>query len=187
MARELFHVKQWFEQYAQEIESWNQVHRIIGKSAAITLVRESLIALEDFRTQPSTSSVLTLIDIGAGAGLLGVPWLWTAATSRAIFIEPDKKKAAFLNLYLSNHLKARRGDWLVLTQRLEDVSRETIDQAAALPIVAAARAFSGERSLAESRELSALAEIPCYEFTAESNLEPQAKSFFLKRLKKHSS
>ena len=37
-----------------------------------------------------------IIDLGAGAGIVGIPWLLLDVKNKCVFIEPDAKKSSFL-------------------------------------------------------------------------------------------
>jgi 16S rRNA G527 N7-methylase RsmG len=136
--------------YIEALERWNKKHRIIGSGRAVALIDESLAAL-------STSSLRVgdcLVDIGAGGGVLGVPWLWMNDTNQTIFVEPNKKKAAFLIEHLASSQLGYNKRFLVISEKFEQVPRQNISAFVKRRSVLASRAFSGTRALAEVIELS---------------------------------
>lgn len=161
--------------YSEAVEAWDKKHRIIGKVPASVLVAQSLDALTTLG--PESSGTLSLVDVGAGAGVVGVPWLSLNSRNRAIFVESDAKKTAFLRYYLGSQPQYA-GRWLVLSQKLESVSRETIF-AFAGDFFCVARAFSGPRPLADCVKDSELCRDIFYIFHPS---DTQLNSFMLKIL-----
>lgn len=160
--------RSFLEDYAEAVVSWDKTHRIVGKTPINTLIKESLCALRGMQA-PRPSA---LIDVGAGAGIVGIPWLSMDREHRSVFVESDQKKTAFLRYYLSSQ-KELCGRWLVLGDRLEKVSRETIvsflgDE----NFFSVARAFSGSRTLGECLKDSELCRDKFYIFTQDDSLSP---------------
>lgn len=149
-------------QYAESIAAWDKKHRIVGKTPPELLIRESLDAISHFSDFEANA---TLVDLGAGSGLLGIPWLYSHLESSAVFIEPDKKKTAFLHYYLSsfNHLKGR---YQVLSAKIQNVSRETVCPFNRRGRFVVARAFSGEESLSDAIEASEFKNESLYVFSS---------------------
>lgn len=150
------------EKYFAAVREWDSKHRIVGKTAIETLISESEEALGDFILSQPTRSCL--LDIGAGAAILGLPWLWLNEKSKTVLIEPDKKKSAFLRDLIANKMPEMMSRVLILPKRVEDVSRGTILSFAGDNFFAASRAFSGDKSLEESFAASELRADPLYIF-----------------------
>jgi len=143
-------VQQLREKYIQALAVWNRVHRIVGaKDRSIEqLVRESEESLRGLRSPLPR----TLLDVGAGSGILGIPWLWIGpAQSRTGLIEPDLKKSSFLIHFRSTLEDGLKERILVIPNKLQDVPRETVDRfAEAGDRLFVARAFSGQVDLTEA-------------------------------------
>ena len=153
------------EEYSTAIAQWDQKHRIVGKTAPATLVEQSLEAIEHYLASAHPSC---LVDVGAGSGLLGVPWLYCDPGHLAVFVEPDPKKTAFLHLYLSAKADFK-GRYLVLGQKVEDVSRETLERFAEGGYSLVARAFSGPLSFGDAIGASELKNDLIYIFSPGPN------------------
>jgi 16S rRNA G527 N7-methylase RsmG len=161
-------VKHLRESFLSSVLAWNKIHRIIGREGDFaSRIKESEQALKGLIA--SQSNTLHLVDIGAGSGLLGFPWLWLRDSSKLVLVEPDMKKAAFLLSFVAQEGLATRV--LVLSSPFELVSRETIDVFAPAPRVFVARAFAGSKSYLQVIQESRFASEKFFTF----DLEPQAK------------
>ncbi len=157
-----FHVKQSdILDYAQAISEWDAKHRIVGKTDPRILIEQSIEALNN----AGLKAPLCVVDIGAGSGLVGIPWLYANENNKAIFVEPDKKKCAFLHYYLSARLRLA-GRYMVLSQIIQSVSRETVDTFSSGQCVFLSRAFSGDETLEDSLAASSLRGEKFYVFSS---------------------
>lgn len=163
--------------YFEAVRQWDSKHRIVGKTPIETLIRESEEALAGFLSQGPTPN--TLIDVGAGAGIMALPWLWMKPDGKAILVEPDKKKSAFLRDLVANKMPELMSRVLIMASRIEDVSRETVTSFSGGSFFCVARAFSGEKSLAESFTASELKGDALYIF--EGGITPN-KKFVLRQV-----
>ena len=168
-------MKHWLDLYCDELKAWDRVHRIIGNLNPKTLCEESRQALLALASERPGA---TLVDVGAGGGILGVPWLALNDESRVVFVEPDMKKAAFLRVALLGSLSTVSSRCLVLPSQIEHVSRETIVKFSKGDFVLAARAFSGPLDLRSAHGLSQFAGDTMLAFSSETT--SLAKSFVLK-------
>ena len=168
-------MKHWLEVYCDELKAWDRVHRIIGNLNPKTLCEESRQALLSLAKERPGA---TLVDVGAGGGILGVPWLALSADNRVVFVEPDLKKAAFLHAALLVSLKDVSSRCLVLASQIEHVSRETIVKFSKGDFVLAARAFSGPLDLASAHRVSHFSADRMLTFSSETT--SLGKSFVLK-------
>lgn len=159
----LFHVKQAdIKKFSAAISEWDSKHRIVGKTPPETLINESLTAL---RSASFVEEGIAVVDVGAGSGIVGIPWLYMSERNRAIFVEPDKKKCAFLRYYLSGDKRiAPRG--LVIDQTIQKVSRETLESFSAGNFVLLSRAFSGAVDLGAAMGDSCLKDEKYYVFSS---------------------
>jgi len=154
----MLHVKQTKDSYFAAVEEWNRTHRIIGKRSIGELVAQSEQAL---RFVPK--DVPAVVDVGAGAGILGIPWVLGARTRKAALVEPDPKKSAFLRSFVSTAPEIR-SQLLILNGRIEDVTRETLVEFFQTDFILAARAFSGTEGLAVTMQRSEFSRDATYIF-----------------------
>src|SRR5687767_12351923 len=100
----MFHMKQLpkikFDPFCSEVSRYNKTHRLIGNVSCETLVRESFQAIHN--SLDSLGERRLMVDVGAGAGVLGYAWLVAHPENKVIFLEPDKKAVAFLHLFFSS-------------------------------------------------------------------------------------
>ncbi len=149
--------------FCSELSKYNKVHRLIGNVSCETLLIESLAAIES--ASKECSEYTTMIDVGAGSGVLGYAWLLSGQDRRVIFLEPDKKAVAFLHMFFSTHKNTR-----VIHKRLEELKVEEIAafEAQAHKCFLAARAFSSSMSLDDAYKKSQL-DLPLYSFEKNEN------------------
>jgi 16S rRNA (guanine527-N7)-methyltransferase len=93
--------------YYEFLRVWNARIRLVGtvapERAAVELFADSLIACEFARrfastgTAPVPGRVRTVVDIGSGAGLPGIPAKIMSPDWSVTFVESDAKKCSFLN------------------------------------------------------------------------------------------
>lgn len=134
-------MKQLLSDYIDAVSRWDKTHRLVGETPTLQLYNESRAALESMGAWRGL-----FVDVGCGAGILGMPWL-LEARGPVLFIDPDPKKIAFLLVWLSQK-KELAGRWRAINSTLENVSRETIEQFADGEYRLACRAFSGAIDLA---------------------------------------
>jgi len=144
--------------FCKELAKYNKVHRLIGNVSCETLLRESLAAIEASKKECSAYS--TMVDVGAGSGVLGYAWILSGQDRRTVFLEPDKKAVAFLHMFFSTYKNTR-----VVHKRLEDLKSEEVlslepDKGKAF---LAARAFSSSMSLEDAYKKSQL-DMPLFNF-----------------------
>jgi 16S rRNA G527 N7-methylase RsmG len=144
--------------YLKLIASWNKTHNLIGKHSAELLYKESLQALS---TCEEIREYECLVDIGAGSGIMGMPWVLSEGSrKRAIFIEPDKKSASFL-LLMKASLPPIANKILILDSRLENVRRETLKDFSS-SFFCVSRAFSPSEKLNDLYLSSELRDDPLF-------------------------
>jgi hypothetical protein len=163
--------------FLSSLVAWDKKHRIIGKTPPERLYQESVEALG---TLPPGCPLL--VDIGAGSGILGWPWLFEGFGSSVIFVESDPKKAAFLEFFRAelSRLAPEMGLRVrVVPLPYQSVSRETVE-GMGLPYVLAARAFSGSLSLSQAHQASQFKDRPVFAFEAEGDFS--AQKFVLKQV-----
>lgn len=84
--------------YAALVERWAAVHSLVRFDSREELVHRHL--LDSLAAAPLLGPAGTLIDVGSGAGLPGVPLLVARPTWRGILLEPRAKRWAFLRLVI---------------------------------------------------------------------------------------
>ncbi len=121
--------------YAELLETWSERHNLVRFSDRRELVERHL--LDALAGEHLLAGEGTLIDIGSGAGLPGVPLLVARPRWRGVLLEPRKKRWAFLKMVVRElGLDARAVD-----RRYEELSAE-----ACFDLVSA-RAVGGHRAL----------------------------------------
>jgi 16S rRNA G527 N7-methylase RsmG len=159
-----FHVKQLQEAFIKSVREWDRVHRLIGKEDPQRLYAQAREALK-FHLKAGEPSK-TLVDIGAGSGLLGFAWLELDPSHRVVFVEPRKKAHSFLHHFVASGYPGLSARSKVLGEGIEAVSRETLVTFAGGDFFGVARAFSGARSLEEFIAQSQLKQDRIYVFSA---------------------
>ncbi len=172
-------MEQWKAEYLKAIESWDKTHRLVGRMSVEALLDESIEAIAAALAQGYLETGDVLVDVGAGQGLMGYPWLYAGPQAKLITVEPDRKKTAFLLWFRSSLPKNVSERWLHFPKSIQNVSCETLESAFSAKehglrprVACVARAFSGSDSLA-----SAIRHIGCPIYTFEkksgrSCLEP---------------
>ena len=81
--------------YMDLIVEWNRVHRLVGSSERAWLVKNVLLdSLLFLRVLPP--SIATLLDIGSGAGVPGIPIKIARPGVSLVMVESRRKRASFL-------------------------------------------------------------------------------------------
>jgi 16S rRNA G527 N7-methylase RsmG len=157
-------VKQLFDQYSELLQRHSPAKRLVGAGTELSdLWRQSVEALSGLALGADFGG--TIVDVGAGQGIVGVPALLEYPLARVCFVEPDRRKAAFLmdlKLSLGVPYSARIK---VVCDRIERVSRETVAREGHGPTLLLARAFSSSISLLEALQASEFSSCPAYAFT----------------------
>lgn len=163
-----------FDPFCSELSRYNKTHRLIGNVSCETLVRESFEAIQNSLNDIGQKK--TMVDVGAGSGVLGYAWLISNPQSRVIFLEPDKKAVAFLHLFFASDRTTEKKT-RVLGKRLESLSAEELlsFEPDANSIFFAARAFSSNETL-ESCYRDSRLQFPLY------NFEKNSGSFLLRKI-----
>ncbi len=114
--------------YAALLERWAAVHSLVRFGSREELVRRHI--LDSLAAAPVLGSAGTLVDVGSGAGLPGVPLLVARPGWRGVLLEPRAKRWAFLCLVIrelglqaeavaarTGSAEAERGPFDVVTAR----------------------------------------------------------------------
>jgi len=104
--------------YAELLETWSARHNLVSFGDRRELVERHVVdALSGVRLLEGRG---TLIDIGSGAGLPGVPLLVARPSWRGVLVEPRQKRWAFLKLVI----RELGLDAEVVDRRYEDLGTE---------------------------------------------------------------
>lgn len=170
------------QSYLEALDSWDKKHHLKGNTDSEILCSQSIEAFE--ASSHRLGEVKTLVDVGAGNGILGFPIFLAGLVERVVFIEPLSKRASFLLFYASSLPEGQRERVLVLNERLEKVSREKIERFAQNDLdkcLFCARAFSGNLELAEVLAQSELSDRDVFDFFHDKS--SMDKPFMLRHLK----
>lgn len=110
--------------YHDLLVQWSKTHNLIGPKEREHIWDRHF--LDSLQIWPLVSNEETLLDIGSGAGFPGLVIACMAmdqAGPKCILVEANAKRCAFLR-HVTNSLGLNVE---VLNQRIEDVSRETVD------------------------------------------------------------
>lgn len=111
--------------YLSELKKWNRAYNLTGlKSVRDIIVKHFLDSLLFIKVFPA--GILTVADIGSGAGFPGIPIKIVAPDLEMFLIEPSKKKAAFLS-----HIRNKLGlkNLVIIEERIEDAGGIRVDVA----------------------------------------------------------
>lgn len=151
--------------YVDAVRAWDKVHRIVGKEDPARLYKQSKESLSSaLKAYPLSP---TLVDIGAGSGMMAWAWLELSPNHKAILVEPKKKSQAFLLNYITGVCPELAPRVMVIGALFDDVSRETVAKFAPEGFFCVARAFSGTDSLETVIARSEFSKDPCYVFSAD--------------------
>ena len=157
--------KNFEDYYIKALKQWNLVHRIIGRAHPVELYTQSLEAVEGVLGNHRSKIV---VDVGAGSGLVGFAWLMLDSGNRALFVEPNAKKAAFIAHVLSNWSNLQNRS-ILANLPVQIVPRETMDsfdmqKTLEEECIVLSRAFSGADSLEVAIEGSIFSKCDSYKF-----------------------
>lgn len=122
-----------FALYMSELQRWNRTHNLIGPATEAEIVERHLLDSALYARVLAEIGAHEIVDVGAGAGLPGVPVGLLLPDSRVTMIEPRAKRAAFLRI-LSG--KLGRG-YSVIESRAEDAPAMHADAAVTRALFAA--------------------------------------------------
>jgi len=88
------HAREQLLAYVQLIEKWNRVHNLTAVREPDQMV--TLHILDSLAVLPHLDGAKTLLDVGTGAGLPGIPLAIARPDLRVTLLDSSHKKAAFL-------------------------------------------------------------------------------------------
>jgi 16S rRNA (guanine527-N7)-methyltransferase len=97
--------KQKLLDYLALVQKWNKVYNLTAVRDADKMLTHHL--LDSLAVVPHVATAQTILDVGSGAGLPGIPLALALPNSRVTLLDSNQKKATFLNqavieLQLSN-------------------------------------------------------------------------------------
>lgn len=112
-----------FEIYLNELKKWSKIYNLTAiKDDKGIIERHFLDSLLFLKVIPDNAA--TLLDIGSGAGMPGIPLKIVSRNMKIWLIEPRLKKTAFLRNIIN---KLGLNDVNVIEKRIEDVNDAEID------------------------------------------------------------
>jgi len=127
-----------FIAYLSELKKWNKAYNLTAlKTDRDIIIKHFLDSLLFAKALPP--EVLTLADIGSGAGFPGIPVKIMRSDLSVFLIEPTQKKAVFLR-HICSKLQLRNIE--IIDKRIEEVKGLQVD-------VAVTRALYGVREFIE--------------------------------------
>ena len=119
--------------YAEILLTWNRVHRMVGPSTLAGIASDLIVDSLLFRPL-LPSGTIRVLDLGAGAGLPGIPLLITTPEMTVVLLEARRKRVSFL-LTAIRELGLARAD--VVHDRAERALATRAGLAAAFDVVLA--------------------------------------------------
>lgn len=109
-----------FSKYLELLTKWNKIHRLVGSTAPVWMVDNLLLdSLLFLRVLPER--LQSAMDLGAGAGLPGIPIKITRPDLRLTLVESRRRRASFL---LAAIRELALTETRVLNARAEEVAQE---------------------------------------------------------------
>lgn len=109
--------------YLEELRKWNEVHNLTGlKEKRQIIIKHFLDSLLFLKVLPD--DVMTVADIGTGAGFPGIPMNIIRPQLKLFLIEPSQKKAIFLR-HITHKLGLNKVT--VVEQRIEEINNLKVD------------------------------------------------------------
>ncbi len=110
----------WFSNYLNLLVKWQKVHRLVGSADPMWIVEHLFLDSLLFLTL-LPPSLRTLVDLGSGAGLPGLPIKIVSRELEITLVESRRRRAAFLSTAV-RELKLERAH--VVEGRIEDLLGE---------------------------------------------------------------
>jgi 16S rRNA (guanine527-N7)-methyltransferase len=101
-------------QYLRLLEKWNRVHNLTAVRDPEQMV--TLHVLDSFSILPHLANAHTLVDVGTGAGLPGIPLAIARPDLRVTLLDSSHKKATFLE---QARVELKLGNVAVACERVE--------------------------------------------------------------------
>jgi 16S rRNA (guanine527-N7)-methyltransferase len=107
-------VQQKLLDYVALVQKWNKVYNLTAVSDTDKMLTHHL--LDSLAIVPHVATATTLLDVGSGAGLPGIPLALALPHCRVTLLDSNHKKAAFLSQAL---IELKVGNAEVVCERVE--------------------------------------------------------------------
>ncbi len=100
--------------YVALVQKWNKVYNLTALRDADKMLTHHL--LDSLAVVPHVASAKTLLDVGSGAGLPGIPLALALPDMQVTLLDSNQKKAAFLHQAI---IELHLGNTTVICERVE--------------------------------------------------------------------
>jgi 16S rRNA (guanine527-N7)-methyltransferase len=103
------------------VQKWNKVYNLTSVRDADKMLTHHL--LDSLAVVPHIATAKTILDVGSGAGLPGIPLALALPDARVTLLDSNHKKAAFLNQAL---IELQLGNAEVVCERVEKYQQKQL-------------------------------------------------------------
>jgi 16S rRNA (guanine527-N7)-methyltransferase len=114
-------IRQKLLDYVALVQKWNKVYNLTAVRDSDKMLTHHL--LDSLAVVPHIATVKTILDVGSGAGLPGIPLALALADTRVTLLDSNHKKAAFLNQAL---IELQLGNAEVVCERVEKYQQKQL-------------------------------------------------------------
>jgi 16S rRNA (guanine527-N7)-methyltransferase len=114
-------IRQKLLDYVALVQKWNKVYNLTAVRDTDKMLTHHL--LDSLAVVPHIATVKTILDVGSGAGLPGIPLALALADTRVTLLDSNHKKAAFLNQAL---IELQLGNAEVVCERVEKYQQKQL-------------------------------------------------------------
>jgi 16S rRNA (guanine527-N7)-methyltransferase len=107
--------------YVALVQKWNKVYNLTAVRDADKMLTHHL--LDSLAVVPHIAAAKTILDVGSGAGLPGIPLALALPDARVTLLDSNHKKAAFLNQAL---IELQLGNAEVVCERVEKYQKKQL-------------------------------------------------------------
>lgn len=107
--------------YVALVQKWNKVYNLTAVRAADKMLTHHL--LDSLAVVPHIATAKTILDVGSGAGLPGIPLALALPDANVTLLDSNHKKSAFLNQAL---IELQLGNAEVVCERVEKYQQKQL-------------------------------------------------------------
>jgi len=107
--------------YVALVQKWNKVYNLTAVRDADKMLTHHL--LDSLAVVPHIAAAKSILDVGSGAGLPGIPLALALPDTRVTLLDSNHKKAAFLNQAL---IELQLGNAEVVCERVEKYQKKQL-------------------------------------------------------------